>query len=217
MDKNIDSARQSLFSLLGNIFSFKCKVSQTTLLHAWSIYIHPVLRSGLAALPIRPSVVKTATNFHHKVLRGILKLGPSSPIAPLYFLLGELPVEALIHLDTLMLFWSIWANPHTKIYQIVKYLLLISSSKSLTWSSHIRLLCNQYGLPDPLILISSNLWAKELWKSVTRTAVAIYHETKWRKKAATNSKLNFFNVKITGLVSRPHPVLSGVLTTPFLH
>ena len=34
-----------------------------------------------------------------------------------------------------------------------------------------------------------------------------------RQKAATNSKLEFLNVQVTGLTGRPHPVLSGILTT----
>ena len=123
VDRNIDSARKSIFSLLGNVFSYKCKLSPTVLFRVWSVYISPVLRSGLAALPIRPPIIKVLTTFHHKVLRGILKLGPVSPTAPLYFLLGEPPIEASMHQDLLSLFWSIWTNHQTKIHGIVKYLL----------------------------------------------------------------------------------------------
>ena len=132
VDKNIDSARKVLFNLLGNIFSYKCKLSQLVLHHVWSLYVCPVLLSGLAALPIRPSIMKTLSNFHHKLLREILKLGPFSPIAPLYFLLGELPIEAVQHKNILTLFWCIWSNPQTKVHEILKYLLIISDSKSLT-------------------------------------------------------------------------------------
>ena len=107
IDKNIDAAWKTLFGLLGNIFAFNCKISQTAILHVWTLYVNPVMRSGLAALPIRPPVMKTATTFHHKILRGILKLGPMSPLPPLYFLLGEFPVEARIHLDTPNTFWCI--------------------------------------------------------------------------------------------------------------
>ena len=60
-NKNIDSARKILFNLLGNIFSYKCKLSQTVLLHVWTIYVSPVLRSGLSALPVRPAIMKTIT------------------------------------------------------------------------------------------------------------------------------------------------------------
>ena len=37
--KNIDSARQTLFNLLGNVLSFKCKLSQTVLLPGLSVQI----------------------------------------------------------------------------------------------------------------------------------------------------------------------------------
>ena len=135
------------------------------------------------------------------------------PLPSLYFLLGELPIEAKVHLDTLSLFWGIWANPQTKIHDVIKYLLMMSKSNSLTWAAHVRLLCQIYELPDPLALIRGSPWSKERWKMVTRTAVTIHHERKWRDKAATNSKVGFLNVKASGLTGRPHPVLAGVLTT----
>ena len=120
VDKNIQSARDTLFGFLGNTFSYKCKLSKTVQYHTWSLFIKPVLRSGLSALPIRPQVVKTLSVFHHKILRAILKLSSYYPVAALYFLLGELPIEASLHLDILSLFWSIWTNPQTKAYEVVK-------------------------------------------------------------------------------------------------
>ena len=122
-------------------------------------------------------------------------------------------MEAAIHLDTLTLFWNIWANPQTKVYEIVKYLLMMTSSSSLTWTAHLRLLFQLYDLPDPLALMSSNPWPKETWKLTTKTAVTVYHERKWRELAAGNSKLSFFNVQTLGLSGRPHSVLSNILTT----
>ena len=89
IDKNIKSARDALFSLLGSIFSYKCKLSPTVQQHTWSTFIKPVLLSGLAALPIRPATMKPLIGIHHKMLRAVLKLSPYSPVAPLYFLLGE--------------------------------------------------------------------------------------------------------------------------------
>ena len=97
VDENIHTARSVLFSLLGNVFSYRCKLSQTVLLHVWTIYVSPVLRSGLSTLPIRPTVMKTVTAFHQKILRGILKLSSVSPLPSLYFLLGEPPIEAVLH------------------------------------------------------------------------------------------------------------------------
>ena len=48
---------------------------------------------------------------------------------------------------------------------------------------------------------------------VTKSAIVAYYKETWRQKAATNTKLQFLNVQVTGLTGRPHPVLSGILTT----
>ena len=101
VDKNLKAARCALFSYLGNVFSYRCKLSSCLQFHTWLVYIKPVLRSGLSALPIRSQKVKQLTKFHLKVLRAILKLSAYSPIVPLYFLLGEHPIEATLHLDVL--------------------------------------------------------------------------------------------------------------------
>ena len=37
VDSNLASARQTLFSLLGNIFMYKCKLSPRVLLHIWRL------------------------------------------------------------------------------------------------------------------------------------------------------------------------------------
>ena len=213
VDKNISSARDTLFSFLGNIFSYKCKLSPIVQHYTWSVYIKPVLTSGLAALPLRPPVIKTISIFHHKILRALLKLSPYSPVAPLYFLFGELPIEAALHLDILSVFWNIWRNPQTKIFEVVKYLLKMCDESSLTWSAHLKLLFQLYNLPDPLLLLSSTPWTKERWKQHTQTAVTSHHEAIWRDKATSNYKLQYLNVKASGLSGRPHPVLLWILTT----
>ena len=157
--------------------------------------------------------MKPLTVFHHKVLRGILKLSPYSPVVPLYFLLGEVPMEASLHLDVLALFWNIWSNPQTKAFEVLKYLLKMADSNSLTLSAHVRLLFQLYNLPDPLILLDSSPWPKERWKQHTKAAVISHHENALRKKAAVNFKLQYLNVQVSGLSGRPHPMLAWVLTT----
>ena len=86
------------------------------------------------------------------VLRAILKLSLYSPIAPLYFLLGELPIEATLHLDVLNLFWNIWSNPHTMTFKVLQYLLIMAKDNSATWAAHIRLIFQLYSLSCPITL-----------------------------------------------------------------
>ena len=213
VDRNLQSTRNSMFSLLGHAFSFKCKLAPTVQLHIWTIYCKPVLRSGLAALPIRPTTMKSISTFHHSVLRGFLKLSPASPIPSLYFLLGEPPLEASLHMDVLILFWNLWSNPQTKLFQIVKYILMMTDNTSVTWTAHVRILCLKYQLPDPLKLLDGTLWPKERWKKHIESKILAYHEADLRAKAQKNTKLTFLNVQLRGLSGRCHPVLAGVNTT----
>ena len=213
VDKNVSSARDSIFGFLGNIFSYKCKISPQVQFQTWSVFIKPVLRSGLSALPIRPPVLKTLTTFHNKVLRAILKLSQYSPIAPLHFLLGELPMEATLHLDILSLFWNIWSNPHTTVFRAVKYLFSMCEESSLTWTAHVRIILQLYNLPDPLLLLDTLPWSKERWQQHTKAVVTSHHESILREKAGSNLKLSYLNVQATGLSGRTHPVLSWLLTS----
>ena len=62
VDKNMQSCRKSLFALLGPAFAYKCKVAPAVQIHLWRVYCQPVLRSGLSALPIRPTHMEPIEN-----------------------------------------------------------------------------------------------------------------------------------------------------------
>ena len=113
VDSNITSCRTSLFGLLGPALSYKCKLSPEVQIHLWRTYSLPVLLSGLSALPIRPADMTVLKVFQNKILRGFLKLSMSSSIPGLYFLCGELPIEAKLHIDLLNLFHNIWCQEKT--------------------------------------------------------------------------------------------------------
>ena len=116
IDNNITQCRNSLFKLLGPALSYKCQLSPIVQLHLWKTYSLPVLRSGLSALPIRPATLKSLEVFQRKIFRGFLKLSNSSPVPSLFFLLGEVPIEASVHMDLLGLFYTILSNPQTKLW-----------------------------------------------------------------------------------------------------
>ena len=101
---------------------------------------------------------------------------PSVTITTSVFPPWRAPYGGFSSLGHSALFWSIWANPQTKVHEILKYLLMMCDSASLTWSAHIKLLFQQYRLPDPLTLLSSQPWTKERWRVLNKTAVTAYHE-----------------------------------------
>ena len=214
VDANVLQCRNSLFAMLGPAYAFKCLLSPTVQTHLWRTYNLPVLTSGLSALPIRPVNIRTLSSFHNKILRGFLKLSSHSPIPSLYFLLGELPIEARVHASVFSLFYSIWSNPDTTAYQIVHYLLMMTDDSSTTWTAHVRILAKKYGTPDPLYLLENiNLLSKEHWKTMINTKITIFHEKELRSLALNNSKMRFLNVQATGLSGHPHPALQNLLTT----
>ena len=123
VDQKIKKARGALFKLLDPAYSAKCLISPALKIHLFKTYICPIARSGLAAMALRPTHLKPLTAFHKKIFRGFLHLSDRSPIQSLYFLTGDLSIEARIRRDIFFVFYSICHNPHTKIHSIVKYLL----------------------------------------------------------------------------------------------
>ena len=90
---------------------------------------------------------------------------------------------------------------------------MMADEKSTTWSLHLKLLCRQYQLPDPLQLAQCNPMSRLEWKTLTTTMVTSYHERELREKAAINRNLQYFNVQLFGLSGRPHPALFNISET----
>ena len=212
VDIRISKARSALYSLIGPVFQQKSLLNPHLKHHLFRTYVTPVLRSGLCTFVLRKSHIQPLTIFHRKSLRGILCLSKSSNIAALHFLLSELPIEAQIHRDVFALFYSIWSNPDTKIYEIVKYLLESTQPNSRTWSANLRHLTQKYSLPDPLNWLKSDPPKKSAFKEMILTKVCTYYETELRELAATNSRLKYFNVSVLSLRGKCHPALWHILT-----
>ena len=151
--------------------------------------------------------------FHRKALRGILSLGKFSTTPALHFLLGELPIEGKIHRDIFSLFYSIWRNPDSKIYSIIRYLLDTTQNNSRTWAAHLRYLCTKYNIPDPLESLKKDPPSKEEFKEYILTKISAFFETDMRDKAKNSSSMRYLNVSLTGLRGKKHPALSGIVTT----
>ena len=215
VDKNIVKCRNSVFALLGPAFSFRCLLSPAVQIHLWRTCNLPRLLSGLPALPIRPANLKSLRVFQNKMLRGFLKLSKSSPIPGLYFLLGELPVDGVLHIRTLGLFHNILSNPGLTIHNMVAYILKMCDMNSTTWSNHVQLLCIQYNLPSPLSLLQDRFLtvSKLDWNTLVRTKVTAWHERQLRELSVKNSKMRYLNVQLSGLSGRLHPVLHNIFTT----
>ena len=146
-------------------------------------------------------------------MKSILKLSKTAPTPAIHFLTGELPIEGKIHRDVFSLFYSIWTNPDTKIFEIVKYLVANSQVNSRTWSAHLRNLCRKYRLEDPFLSLCRDPPSKSDYKELILTKITAYYERMLRQAAKTNSQMKYLNVSTTGLRGRHHPALSNMVTT----
>ena len=162
-----------------------------------------------SCLPVRPTNITTLATFHHKILRGFLHLSSTVPVQSLSFLLGEVLIGAKLHLDLIVLFYNIWSNPSAKIH-LLEYLLMMTDNNSTTWANHVRIIFSIYSLPDPLSLLQQPAWTKSQWKEVTKTAITVHMERKWRGISQQNSKMKYFNVDLLGLSGHCHPIIKNI-------
>ena len=214
VDLKIQQCRNSVFGLLGAGYAYKCLLSPIVQAHLWKTYNLPVLLSGLHVLPIRPTNISPMSVFQNKIFRGFLKLSKSSPVNSLYFLLGQLPVEAQLHINIFTIFHNIWNNPETTIFQLVSYILKMCATSSTTWCNHLLILAARYGLPSPLKLLEEEPpWTKSAWTCLVKTNITVYFENKMRAESLTNSKMSLLNVQLLSLSGPPHPALLNIHTT----
>ena len=188
VDESLQRGRKSLFSLLGPAFAFKCLLSPLVKIHLFRTYTCPRIRSGLSSLALRQSHLSPLALFHRKALKGSLNLSKCAPTPAIHFLLGELPLEGKIHRDMLSLFYGVWSNPDTKVYQIVKYLLSTSSENSTTWAVNLRHICKMYGLEDPLQSLCKNPPSRQIYKESTLTKITAFHEKELKNQASKTVK-----------------------------
>ena len=139
IDNRIQKGRSAMFKLMGPTFAPNCILSPILKLHCYRTFVCPVLTSGLSSFVLRTNSLRSIIAFERKTLRSILQLSQSSPIPAIHFLTGELPMEGKLHRDAFsLLFYSIWSNTNTKIYEIVRYLLQYASDNSRTWTIYLR-------------------------------------------------------------------------------
>ena len=213
VDGSLTKGRKSLYGLLGPAFAYKCMLSPIVQMHLFRTFTCPRLRSGLSSFALRSNQMSPLAIFHRKILKAFLKLSKTAPTPAIHFLLGELPMEGKIHRDMFSLFYSVWSNPDTKIYQIVKYLLSTSSDNSRTWVVNLRHISKMYNLEDPLSCLLKDPPSKSSFKELVITRITAFHENELRRKAAGNSQMEHLNVSLTGLRGRHHPSLSNLITT----
>ena len=178
------------------------------------LYGLPVLLSGLAGLVLGKAEL-AALDHHHKVkLEQLMRLYQRTPAPAVYFLAGQLPASAHLHLRQLGLLAMVARlGPTSILHRLATYTYTSLSSFPCTpsspslWFLQIRQTCAQYSLPDPQVVLASPP-TKGAWRAATHRQVEAYWGARLRAEAATLPSLSYLRTSHLTL-SSSHPIWSS--------
>ena len=209
--QRIVSHKRALGKILSMGMSRRHRANPLASLRAETIFATPVLYSGMASLFMSNSESAILIQHVKETTESLLKLHSKTPEPVVFFLAGRLPGEALLHLKQLTLFGMICHLPGNILHSIAIRLLTYSSQSSKNWFAEIRTFCHRYNLPHPLMLLKDPP-SRNALKSLTKTNITDFWQSKLRDHSATLDSLKFFKPQFMSL-SRPHPMWRGATTS----
>ena len=112
----------------------------------------------------------------------------------------------MLHLRQLSLFSTNSRLPDNILNRIARHALTTFKDSSKSWFIEVRKLCQQYDLPDPLILLDCPQ-SKETSKSLFKKHILEYWQSKLRSDASPLSSLKYFKPEFMSL-QKTHPIWS---------
>ena len=146
-------------------------------------------------------------------LSNLQKLMPRTPASVVYFLGGQLPATALLHIRQLTIFGMVCHQTNSILHEASEHQLVTSKHSNGSWIMQIRELCLQYSLPSPLSLLQLPP-PKTKYKRLVKSHIIDFWELKFRADAAPLDSLLYFNPNFMSLL-RPHPIWTTCGSNPF--
>ena len=192
--------------------------SAAAALRVEKLYGLPVLLSGLAALVLSNAEQETLDHHHKEKLERIQKLYPGTPAPVVFFLAGTLPASAILHLRQLSILGMICRlGPDSILHRHGRHMLAAPPASLLparqSWFLQVRVLCQKYELPDPLVIMA-NPPTKHEWKKTTKHQVIKFFTEKLREHAASLPSLSLFRASHMSL-SSPSPIWTSCGNSPY--
>ena len=205
--------RKQMGALLATGLARGHRANPAATLRAHQTYCLPVLLSGTPALVLKISEIHLIEQHVKVTLCNLQKLLPKTPSCVIYFLGGQLPGTAHLHLRQLTLFGMVCLLQESVLHQIAKYQLSTSRFTNGSWIMRVRDLCILYGLPSPLAMLQDPI-PKPKFKALVKSRVVDYWEVKLRSDALSLSSLKFFHPHYMSLL-KPHPLWTTCGANPF--
>ena len=211
----LSAHRKAVFALLYAGLAKGHRANPTACLRVETVFALPVLLSGLASIVLTSKEEKIIGQ-HHKVhLQRLLRLHQSTPAPVVFFLAGCLPFQAQLHLRMFSVFGQLCRlrSGDNILAKHALNVLASGNSSSKSWFWKLRAVCLQYGLPHPLVWLSSQPTKLEL-KRLVKSAVTQYWLAQMRTKASSLTSLRYLKTEYLGL-SKCHSIFTTCGSSPW--
>ena len=204
LQTRVSSHNKSLYAVLPAGLARNRFANPAASLRVEAVHALPVLLSGIASLVLSDDETKIIHIHHKNTLQSIQKLHDKTPEPFIMFMAGSPGATAHLHMRILGLFGMICRLPQNILNTIASQKLFSEPDSSSSWFAQVRKLCVKYNLPSPITLLSQPL-KKENYKSMIKSNIIGFWETKYRQEAETKTSLLYFKPQFHNL-RHPHPL-----------
>ena len=174
-------------------------------------YGAPVLLSGCAALVLTTGETSILHQHYTSTVRQLLRVSRHAPECFTMFMAGTLPATAVLHLRMLGLLGMIARLGPSCILGKLGRQALLAADNPKSWFLVVRLLTQQYGLQDPLLVLQAPD-TRRRWKATCKARVTRWWQVHYCGQATNLLSLRHFNPHFFYL-TKPHHTISTA-TTP---
>ena len=139
VDSRIQTARKTVYVLLGSGLHGKNGISPIISFHMWSTFVIPRLLHGIELLNIRKSDIDTLERYQRKFLKQIQTLPERIASVAVLTLLGAKTIEAQIDTRIITTFLNIAKDPSTVEFQIAIRQLTVKADNSNSWFIKVKI------------------------------------------------------------------------------
>ena len=207
--------RKSLFAVLPAGLARAHRGNPASSIRAHQVYCSPVFLSGTTTLVLKKAEVSLLDQHLKNTLQNLQKLLQKTPRCVVYFLGGQLPGEAQLHMRQLSIFGMICCLQDSVLHKLAVFIFTSAKPSSGSWFLHIQDLLLLYCLPQPLELLHSSM-SKPRFKSLVKSHVIDYWEHQLRQEASNPdlTSLSFFKPSFMSLLT-PHPLWTTSSSNPY--
>jgi hypothetical protein len=212
VQEKVKLARRTLYALMGAGLHGLNGLHPLVSVHLYKTYVIPRFLTGLECVILNRKEIDLLESFHRKVLKSIQHLPDRCASAAVYFLLGEPPIEAILHVRSLTLLGSILRQPDTVLNTLALSRIHHYPAPAGSWFEYVDTLLQKYRLRSLQELVRT-LPSKSAWKTEVKTAIVGYWEMQLRADAELKSSLVYMDIEHCHLKSA-HQLWTSTYSSP---